>query len=212
MTRRPGTMLTAGWCILALWLMPGLCGEVASAETADELDSKGQTAYRSGKYSEAVRFQSEALSIDPERHSSRYRRGVSLYHLGQYSPALADFQALRRVRDLNHLAFYHVGLIHSDRGDHVGALLAFQEALRIKPDKSYALNAARSARALDDKASAIIHYQDVLVFDGKNLEARSYIETTIGERSIREEIRKQKGTREPGSRQSEDSPARDATR
>jgi tetratricopeptide (TPR) repeat protein len=106
------------------------CCCLSWAETAKELQAKGEEAYKAKQYQKAVEFYTEALKIEPERHETVYSRGVNYYKLGKRDQALADFNALTSVKDIDHHAWNYIGLIHSREGELAEGMLKPSEAIK----------------------------------------------------------------------------------
>jgi tetratricopeptide (TPR) repeat protein len=64
------------------------CGSLSFAETATELNEKGEAAYKAKDYAKAVEYYTEVLKLEPNRHETIYARGVNYYKLKRYDEAL----------------------------------------------------------------------------------------------------------------------------
>lgn len=136
------------------------CGGVSWAETAQELHTKGEEAFKAKQYKKAVECYTEALKIEPDRHETLYCRGVNYYKLAEWEHALADFAKLTDIKGIDHQAWNHIGMIYIDkweldeakgkhheaRGDLKESMTAFKKAFELQPKNvEYCLSIARTA-------------------------------------------------------------------
>ena len=98
---------------------------------------------------EIIRFNSEAIRLQPDYASAYYNRGLARYHKGDLEGALADYNQALRLRPDDPATLNNRGLALADKGDFDGALADYNQALRLRPDDPDALN--NRGLALADK-------------------------------------------------------------
>lgn len=161
--------------VIAFVVVVAAC-QIAFAETADELDKKGEQAYKARKYEKAVEWYTKALELDPHRQTTMYCRGVNLYLLRKFAGALKDLEKVKSTEGLDHKALYYIGLIQTKKKRHNEAFDAFKAAYGIKKDVKYAVGAFESAQEAGKLLDAIFYAQRVLDLDKKNEDAHYFLD------------------------------------
>lgn len=146
------------------------------ADSPADLVSKGNAAYLSGKYDEAISAYDEASVEAPESPYIYFNRGAALYKKGDYSGATEAFEkAALKSRDpqLEAKSKFNLGNC------------AFREAER-QQDSDL-------KKALEACSKSIRHYQESLELDPGSNEAAENIEVVrLMMKTILDEINKQK--------------------
>jgi len=83
---------------------------------------------------EIIRFNSEAIRLQPDYASAYYNRGLARYHKGDLEGALADYNQALRLRPDDPATLNNRGLALADKGDLDGALADYNQAMRLQPD------------------------------------------------------------------------------
>jgi len=83
---------------------------------------------------EIIRFNSEAIRLQPDYASAYYNRGLARYHKGDLEGALADYNQALRLRPDDPATLNNRGLALADKGDFDGALADYNQALGLRPD------------------------------------------------------------------------------
>ncbi|MBI4350116.1 MAG: protein kinase [Elusimicrobia bacterium] len=116
-----------------------------------------------GQYHEALTEYGKAVALNPESAAAWRGRGLSYFHLREYSGALKDLNTAIGLNPglYSELAPYLVkaygkrGATRFLRGDYAGAISDFNEALKIEPDLPGVREARAAAiKARNDKAAA----------------------------------------------------------
>lgn len=82
---------------------------VLTAQTSNELFSKGETAYELGNFKLAVQYLSEALNKKPDWEKAHFIRGKAYLELGDYTSALDDFNSAYQINPNDAEYLYYKG-------------------------------------------------------------------------------------------------------
>jgi tetratricopeptide (TPR) repeat protein len=112
---------------------------------------------------EQIRFNTEAIRLNPDFAVAFYNRGVARQDKGDIDGALLDYSEVIRLKPRDAQAFNNRGNIREAKGDLDGALQDYTEAIRLKPNSVLAFNNRGAARhdrgdldgALQDYTEAI---------------------------------------------------------
>ena len=135
--------------------------------------AEGQRAFASGHYAEAVRLLQTAGKQSHQCEIS-FLLGLARYRLQQIDQSLIDLQSATACAPSNPVIWTALGEAHAEQGDDNAAILALQEALKLKPDEKDAL---RDSAALylkhEMNEQAIDVLQSLVKLEPKNSQARS---------------------------------------
>ncbi|XP_010264197.1 PREDICTED: hsp70-Hsp90 organizing protein 3-like [Nelumbo nucifera] len=101
---------------------------------AEEAKAKGNAAFSAGRFEEAIRFFSEAISIAPTNHvlySNRSAAHASLHH---YSEALADAKKTVELKPDWSKGYSRLGAAHIGLGSFDEAISAYKKGLELDPN------------------------------------------------------------------------------
>ncbi len=111
--------------VLGLLLL--LTTGIAVASPADDF-RKGQQAFRSGQYQQALEWFQQARRAGLKNVAIHYNLGVTYYRLGRYHEAEQAFLATARYPEMAPLAWYNLGLVKRQQGDKKAAAEWFRKA------------------------------------------------------------------------------------
>jgi tetratricopeptide (TPR) repeat protein len=139
--------------VLAVVFLPG-------AQSADEIEQRAFTALRELRYREALSAFERALSLDPERASAHYGRGVVLSRLVNYGAAVASLErAVSLDRELAP-AWRQMAILYAQLGQRQSARGAYHRARSLAEvpagDRLALARALRKAELLEE-AREVLH-------------------------------------------------------
>ncbi len=133
-----------GWCDLGATLLAAGKPEAATvafdralasnAALVPALLGRSAAQLRLGRALDAVQAAEAAERIAPRSAAAAYRHGVALR--ASDCPRVAEAAFARAVAlDARHAeAWFNLGALRGDRGDHAGAIAAFRASLKARPD------------------------------------------------------------------------------
>lgn len=92
-----------------------------------------------GRTDVAVNHLRKAIELDERVHEAHHLLGLILHRTKHDLEARKEFEAAIKWNPDDYEAFYYIGKIHKEAGDHTAALLAFEKAARSGPYKIKAL-------------------------------------------------------------------------
>eukprot|EP00262_Sarcandra_glabra_P006503 TRINITY_DN18832_c0_g1_i1.p1 TRINITY_DN18832_c0_g1~~TRINITY_DN18832_c0_g1_i1.p1 ORF type:complete len:622 (+),score=117.52 TRINITY_DN18832_c0_g1_i1:180-2045(+) len=101
---------------------------------AEEAKSKGNAAFSAGRFSEAVKFFSEAIDLSPTNHVLYSNRSAAYASLNDYAAALADAQKTVELNPTWSKAYSRLGAAHLGLLNHDDAVSAYKKGLEIDPN------------------------------------------------------------------------------
>ena len=105
-------------------------------------------------------FQEESQSISAETY---FIRGREKFGLGDYEAAIADFDAVIRLKPDNTLAYCGRGFAKEGLGQYFAAISDYDTAIRLKPDDAYAYVSRGNAKSnLGQYSAAISDYNTAI--------------------------------------------------
>jgi tetratricopeptide (TPR) repeat protein len=120
----------------------GFCVRPVCAESAEEWNEKGKTAYRAQNYEEAHKYYSKALEIDPKMQKALFNRALNSYRVKKYKETRSDLAAVLAIDPKDHEAIFYIGLTYFGEGKYKQAFEQFEKAAEIKRLPLYLLNCA----------------------------------------------------------------------
>ena len=113
-------------------------GAAASAPRVAEEELTAQQWFERGinatDHDEKIRFNTEAIRLQPDFAEAFYNRGLARYNKGDLDDALKDYNEAIRLQPDYALAFNNRGLARYNKGDLNGAIKDYNEAIRLQPD------------------------------------------------------------------------------
>lgn len=114
----------------------------AMGETAEGWLNKANALSNGGKYTDplkAIEYLNNALKLKPNNAETYYyNRGVAYDNLGQYKPAIKDYNKAIFLKPDYAEAFYNRGTINNTIGQYQRAIEDFNEAIRFNPQDAEA--------------------------------------------------------------------------
>jgi tetratricopeptide (TPR) repeat protein len=146
--------------IISIFLVLILCSP-AMSETAADWFNKAIALSDGKQYTDplkAIDYLSNAINLQPNNETYYYNRGVAYANLGQYQPAIKDYNQAILLKPDYADAFYNRGTINSEIGQYQRALSDFNEVIRLNPNEADAYQGRGFAydklgqyqRAIDD--------------------------------------------------------------
>lgn len=138
-----------------------------------EKDNKGKDAVK--LYNESVKYQDEAIRINPNYSSSYLNRGIALGLLKRFDEAILDFDFLEKLEPNTHTPYYSRGLCYFEMGgakdtsadvstkNYQKAVIELSQSLIINPGDIQALYyRALTYEKLKDYSKGIQDYSEIL--------------------------------------------------
>jgi tetratricopeptide (TPR) repeat protein len=98
-------------------------------------------AYKNlGRYQDAIRDYTRALSIDPDNASAYINRGFAYDELGRYQDAIRDCTRALSIDPDNAIAYNNRGFAYDELGRYQDAIRDYTRTLSIDPDYAIAYN------------------------------------------------------------------------
>lgn len=137
-----------------------LIDELAQLKTGERVYLlQGQTAYRAGRYEEAVAAFRKAVEAQPDSARARINLGSTLGLLGQVEEAKAQYREALRLAPDSATAHFNLGLLLVREGDLEEAVEHFDQAVvEAQDDHAAHLELARTLRRLGRGEEALPHY------------------------------------------------------
>lgn len=101
---------------------------------ADELKAKGNAAFSSGKYEEAIDFFSQAIAVDASNHVLYSNRSAAFASLNQYDKALEDAEQVVKLNPDWPKGYSRLGAAYHGLRKWEEAMQAYEEGLKLDPD------------------------------------------------------------------------------
>ncbi|MGH8001405.1 MAG: tetratricopeptide repeat protein, partial [Brasilonema sp.] len=112
---------------------------------------KGKVLSQKQEYGEALKAYDQALAYNPNYFAAQRGRGIALQGLGRYEQASAQFNQMLNVSKMPQVqkaeTWYYLGLTLCELSDTKKALIAFEEALKLKSDYQAAQKAKMNCSA-----------------------------------------------------------------
>lgn len=142
-----------------------LCTQ-AMSETATDWFNKAIALSDGKKFTDphkAILYLTNAVKLQPNDAEIYYNRGVAYENLGQYQPAIKDYNQAISLNPSYSEAFYNRGTIYSEIGQYQQAIEDFNQAVSLQPDDAEAYHGrgfsydklGQYQRALEDYNKAI---------------------------------------------------------
>ncbi|KAJ1519420.1 hypothetical protein ONE63_004712 [Megalurothrips usitatus] len=114
---------------------------------ANVLKEKGNAALQQGNYSEAVKFYTEAIALDPENHVLYSNRSAAYAKDDQFALALADAEKTVSLKPEWGKGYSRKGSALAYLGRTDEAIEAYEEGLRVDPNNAQLAEGLREVRA-----------------------------------------------------------------
>ena len=122
-----------------------------SQELAIAFNYKGRALVRQQQYEEAISAYERALSYSPKYFPAQIGKGVALLKLEQYAAATKEFEQILAQQQLTKpqkaATWFYLGKTLCESAQNLAAIIAFDEALRLKPN----YQAAKQAKQACDR-------------------------------------------------------------
>ena len=114
--------------------------------TADELKALGNSAFKEGRFGEAVDQFSKAIELDPSSHTLFSNRSGALAALGRYDAALVDAEATIAINPSWAKGFSRKGAALYGLGRYDDALMTYEAGLAADPSSAQMAQAAADVK------------------------------------------------------------------
>ncbi|KAF5184837.1 Hsp70-hsp90 organizing protein [Thalictrum thalictroides] len=114
---------------------------------ADEAKAKGNAAFSSGKFDEAIKFFSEAIDLAPTNHVLYSNRSASYASLHQYSKALEDAKKTVELKPDWSKGYSRLGAAYVGLGSFDEAINSYEKGLEFDPNNEALKSALSDVRS-----------------------------------------------------------------
>ncbi|XP_060207271.1 hsp70-Hsp90 organizing protein 2 [Lycium barbarum] len=121
---------------------------------ADEAKAKGNAAFSSGNFTEAVTHFTEAINLNPTNHVLYSNRSAAYASLAQYSNALTDAQKTVDLKPDWAKGYSRLGAAHSGLHQYSDAVSAYKKGLQIDPTNDALKSGLADAESAQAQAQA----------------------------------------------------------
>ncbi|PIA50108.1 hypothetical protein AQUCO_01300684v1 [Aquilegia coerulea] len=142
---------------------------------ADEAKAKGNSAFSSGKFDEAIKFFSEAIDLAPTNHVLYSNRSASYASLHQYSKALEDAKKTVELKPDWSKGYSRLGAAYVGLGSFDEAINSYEKGLEFDPNNEAlksALSDVRSRSRVPPSSSSSSSSPFGNIFQGPELWAK----------------------------------------
>ena len=152
--------------VISIFLVLTFLCSPAMSETAADWFNKAIALSDGKKFTDphkAILYLSNAIKIQPNDAEIYYNRGVAYENLGQYQPAIKDYNQAIIIKPAYSEAFYNRGTIYSEIGQYQQAINDFNQAISLQPNDAEAYHGrgftydklGQYQRAIEDYNQAI---------------------------------------------------------
>ena len=140
----------------------------AKTEYSDKDFGRALAALKDGNLKQAEKLFLVVSQVHPELVSPHSNLGIIYYQGGRWEEALNAFQQAVKLDQQDYVAYNYLGIVQRNMGQFLDAKLAYEHALDIKPDYSYAhLNLAILYDLyLNELGQAMNHYSQYMTLTG----------------------------------------------
>ncbi|XP_059276018.1 hsp70-Hsp90 organizing protein 2-like [Lycium ferocissimum] len=121
---------------------------------ADEAKAKGNAAFSSGNFTEAITHFTEAINLNPTNHVLYSNRSAAYASLAQYSNALTDAQKTVDLKPDWAKGYSRLGAAHSGLHQYNDAVSAYKKGLQIDPNNDALKSGLADAESAQAQAQA----------------------------------------------------------
>ena len=122
--------------VISIFLVLTFLCSPAMSETAADWFNKAIALSDGKKFTDphkAILYLSNAIKIQPNDAEMYYNRGVAYENLGQYQPAIKDYNQAISLKPAYSEAFYNRGTLYSEIGQYRQAIEDFNQAISLQP-------------------------------------------------------------------------------
>ncbi|XP_057518652.1 hsp70-Hsp90 organizing protein 2-like [Amaranthus tricolor] len=120
---------------------------------ADEAKAKGNAAFSSGNYTDAIKHFSDAISLSPSNHVLFSNRSAAFASLGKFSDALSDAQKTVELKPDWAKGYSRLGAAYSGLHNYSEAIAAYKKGLEIDPNNDALKSGLSDAQAAMSRES-----------------------------------------------------------
>jgi tetratricopeptide (TPR) repeat protein len=95
--------------------------------------TRGNQAFRAGRYREAAEAFRRAVAAAPDNASARLNLGAALSRMGELPAAVEEYRRAAEIDPRLPMVHYNLGTLYGQLGDHVNAAQSFGRALELDP-------------------------------------------------------------------------------
>lgn len=127
--------------VIPIFLVLTFLCSPAMSETAADWFNKAIALSDGKKFTDphkAILYLGNAIKIEPNDAEIYYNRGVAYENLGQYQPAIKDYNQAISLKPAYSEAFYNRGTLYSEIGQYQQAIEDFNQAISLQPNDAEA--------------------------------------------------------------------------
>ncbi|XP_057977497.1 hsp70-Hsp90 organizing protein 3-like [Malania oleifera] len=122
---------------------------------ADEAKAKGNAAFSAGKFSDAIRHFSDAISLSPTNHVLYSNRSAAYASLHQYHDALSDAKRTVELKPDWSKGYSRLGAAYLGLNNHEEAVSAYKKGLEIDPSNEALKSGLADAQAAASRSRSV---------------------------------------------------------
>eukprot|EP00216_Chloropicon_sp_CCMP2111_P002259 CAMPEP_0198243450 /NCGR_PEP_ID=MMETSP1446-20131203/27808_1 /TAXON_ID=1461542 ORGANISM="Unidentified sp, Strain CCMP2111" /NCGR_SAMPLE_ID=MMETSP1446 /ASSEMBLY_ACC=CAM_ASM_001112 /LENGTH=588 /DNA_ID=CAMNT_0043927267 /DNA_START=39 /DNA_END=1805 /DNA_ORIENTATION=+ len=119
--------------------------------TVDDLKGKGNAAFTSGRFDEAIDFFTQAIDIDPKNHVLFSNRSAAQASCKRFKEALDDAKSTVELKPEWPKGYSRLGAAHVGLGDLEAAVESYKTGLKIDPDNAQMTDALKDVEKEQSK-------------------------------------------------------------
>lgn len=120
---------------------------------ADEAKAKGNAAFSSGNYTEAIKHFTDAITLSPTNHVLYSNRSAAYASLGKFSDALPDAQKTVEIKPDWPKGYSRLGAAYSGLNNHSEAITAYKKGLELDPNNEALKSGLSDAQSAASRSS-----------------------------------------------------------
>lgn len=141
-------------------------------QQAETYHSKGYQARKSGDYTLAIEYYSQALQVHPQHFKALFNRGFAYDKLQNFEQAIADYSTAIAVEPNNAFTYYNKGISLDRMGAFNQAIECFSTAINLEGGKAdFYHNRGFAYRKNKDYEKAIDDYTKAINLDNSHFKA-----------------------------------------
>jgi tetratricopeptide (TPR) repeat protein len=143
-------------------------GDAGADVDSDDLITRGNEAFKSGDYDEALKLYAQVIEHEPKNAAALFARANTYYAQDEYEKALADYDRAIAAASDQPDYFNNRGNARYALGQYDEAIGDYSRAIQLDPKDAIAyFNRGNARRKLDDDDAALGDYNSAIQIDPK---------------------------------------------